>query len=79
MPVLESCMSPVVLVALRARQGSHLYRKRVAVTAIPKLVAMLSLSGVFSRLMRDELIGARVWDREDRRDGPGSVPVDSNR
>lgn len=33
----------------------------VAVTAIPNLVAMLSLSGVFTRLMRDELSGERAY------------------
>ena len=33
----------------------------VAVTAIPNLVAMLSLSGVFTRLMKDELSGERAY------------------
>ena len=33
----------------------------VAVTAIPNLLAMLSLSGVFRTLMRDELSGERVY------------------
>ena len=33
----------------------------VAVTAIPNLLAMLSLSGVFTRLMRDELSGERAY------------------
>ena len=33
----------------------------VAVTAIPNLLAMLSLGGVFSRLMRDELSGKRAF------------------
>lgn len=33
----------------------------VAVTAIPNLLAMLSLGGVFTRLMRDELSGERAF------------------
>lgn len=33
----------------------------VAVTAIPNLVAMLSLSGVFTALMKDELSGERAY------------------
>jgi AGCS family alanine or glycine:cation symporter len=33
----------------------------VAVTAIPNLLAMLALSGVFKRLMQDELSGARTY------------------
>jgi len=33
----------------------------VAVTAIPNLVAMLSLSGVFTKLMKDELSGERAY------------------
>ncbi|MDH3224617.1 MAG: amino acid carrier protein [Gemmatimonadota bacterium] len=33
----------------------------VAVTAVPNLLAMLSLSGVFTRLMRDELSGERAY------------------
>ena len=33
----------------------------VAVTAIPNLLAMLSLSGVFTKLMRDELSGERAY------------------
>jgi AGCS family alanine or glycine:cation symporter len=33
----------------------------VAVTAIPNLVAMLALGGVFTRLMRDELSGERAF------------------
>lgn len=33
----------------------------VAVTAIPNLFAMLSLSGVFTKLMRDELSGERAY------------------
>ena len=33
----------------------------VAVTAIPNLLAMLALGGVFMRLMRDELSGERAY------------------
>ena len=33
----------------------------VAVVAIPNLVAMLSLSGVFRTLMKDELSGERAY------------------
>jgi len=33
----------------------------VAVTAIPNLIAMLSLGGVFTRLMQDELSGERAY------------------
>ena len=33
----------------------------VAVTAIPNLVAMLALGGVFTRLMKDELSGTRAY------------------
>jgi AGCS family alanine or glycine:cation symporter len=36
----------------------------VAVTAIPNLVAMLALSGVFMRLMKDELSGERAYGTE---------------
>lgn len=53
----------------------------VAVTAIPNLVAMLALGGVFMRLMRDELSGERAYatDRLDAEDermrGVGAVPT----
>ena len=33
----------------------------VTVTAIPNLLAMLSMSGVFTKLMRDELSGERSY------------------
>ena len=33
----------------------------VAATAIPNLLAMLALSGVFVKLMRDELSGERAF------------------
>jgi AGCS family alanine or glycine:cation symporter len=36
----------------------------VAVTAIPNLLAMVSLGGVFHRLMRDELSGRRAYSTE---------------
>ena len=36
----------------------------VAVTAIPNLVAMLALGGVFTRLMRDELTGEHAYSTE---------------
>jgi AGCS family alanine or glycine:cation symporter len=53
----------------------------VAVTAIPNLVAMLALGGVFARLMKDELSGERAYatDRLDtegeRMRGVGAMAV----
>ena len=41
----------------------------VAVTAIPNLVAMLALGGVFTRLMKDELSGERAYTTDRLDDG----------